>query len=114
MKLNINSVEVHPQLSNNKHPVDGKLVGADVRETVYPSYSPAALFSIPPDSVAPCLGMRVVHSSIVVNLPNFIRPCLLVRTKEGRKDYVFTRVLLLDLQHFNAGSGLEFRPFCEK
>ncbi len=25
---NINSVEVHPQLSNNGHPVDGALVGA--------------------------------------------------------------------------------------
>ncbi len=113
MKPNINSVEVHPQLSNNKHPVDGVLVGADVLEMVYPSYSPAALFSIAPDSVAPCLGMRVVHSSMVVNLPNFIGPSLLVMTK-GRKDYVFTTVLLLDLQHFNAGSGLELGPFCEK
>jgi hypothetical protein len=28
MKSNINSVEVHPQLSNNPHPVDGVLVGA--------------------------------------------------------------------------------------
>jgi hypothetical protein len=28
MKLNINGVEVHPQLSNNDHPVDGALVGA--------------------------------------------------------------------------------------
>jgi hypothetical protein len=27
MKPNINSVEVHPQLSNNGHPVDGALVG---------------------------------------------------------------------------------------
>jgi hypothetical protein len=25
---NINSVEVHPQLSNNGHPVDGALLGA--------------------------------------------------------------------------------------
>jgi hypothetical protein len=25
---NINSVEFHPQLSNNRHPVDGGLVGA--------------------------------------------------------------------------------------
>jgi hypothetical protein len=25
---NINSVEVHPELSNNGHPVDGALVGA--------------------------------------------------------------------------------------
>jgi hypothetical protein len=29
VKPNINSVEVHPQLSNNiEHPVDGALVGA--------------------------------------------------------------------------------------
>jgi hypothetical protein len=28
VKPNINSVEVHPQLSNNKHPVDDVLVGA--------------------------------------------------------------------------------------
>jgi hypothetical protein len=28
VKPNINSVEVHPQLSNNRHPVDGVLVGA--------------------------------------------------------------------------------------
>jgi len=27
VKPNINSVEVHPQLSNNGHPVDGALVG---------------------------------------------------------------------------------------
>jgi len=28
VKPNINSVEVHPQLSNNGHPVDGAMVGA--------------------------------------------------------------------------------------
>jgi hypothetical protein len=28
MKPNINSVEVHPQLNHNGHPVDGALVGA--------------------------------------------------------------------------------------
>ncbi len=28
MKPNINSAEVHPQLSDNGHPVDGALVGA--------------------------------------------------------------------------------------
>jgi hypothetical protein len=28
VKPNINSVEVHPQLSNNRHLVDGALVGA--------------------------------------------------------------------------------------
>jgi len=28
VKPNINSVEVHPQLSNNKHPMDDVLVGA--------------------------------------------------------------------------------------
>jgi hypothetical protein len=28
VKPNINSVEVHPQLSNNRHPLDGAPVGA--------------------------------------------------------------------------------------
>jgi hypothetical protein len=28
VKRNINSIEVHPQLSNNGHPVDGVPVGA--------------------------------------------------------------------------------------
>jgi hypothetical protein len=28
VKPNINSVEVHPELSNNAHPVDGALMGA--------------------------------------------------------------------------------------
>ncbi len=28
VKPHINLVEVHPQLSNNKHPMDGVLVGA--------------------------------------------------------------------------------------
>jgi hypothetical protein len=28
VKPNINFVRVHPQLSNNRHPVDGALVGA--------------------------------------------------------------------------------------
>jgi hypothetical protein len=28
VKPNINSVEIHPQLSNNGHPVDDALVGA--------------------------------------------------------------------------------------
>jgi hypothetical protein len=28
VKPNINSLEVHPQLSNNRHPMDGALVGA--------------------------------------------------------------------------------------
>jgi hypothetical protein len=27
LKPNTNLIEVHPQLSNNKHPVDGALVG---------------------------------------------------------------------------------------
>jgi hypothetical protein len=27
VKPNINSVEVHPEVSNNRHPVDGGLVG---------------------------------------------------------------------------------------
>jgi len=28
VKPNVNSVEVHPQVSNNRHPMDGALVGA--------------------------------------------------------------------------------------
>jgi hypothetical protein len=28
VKPNINSIEVHPQLNNNGHPMDGALVGA--------------------------------------------------------------------------------------
>jgi hypothetical protein len=36
-KLNINSVEVHPQLSNNRHPMDGVLVGAG---SLWPYLSP--------------------------------------------------------------------------
>jgi hypothetical protein len=28
VKPHTNSIEVHPQLSNNKHPMDGALVGA--------------------------------------------------------------------------------------
>ncbi len=36
MQPNINSVEVHPQLSNNGHPVDGVPVGASsLWEMVY-------------------------------------------------------------------------------
>jgi hypothetical protein len=36
VKPNINSDEVHPQLSNNRHPVDGALVGAG---SLWPSNS---------------------------------------------------------------------------
>jgi hypothetical protein len=35
MKPNINSVEVHPQLSNNGHPVDGAQVGVGSTKLVY-------------------------------------------------------------------------------
>jgi hypothetical protein len=37
VKSNINSVEVHPRLSNNRHPVDGALVGAG---SLWPQRSP--------------------------------------------------------------------------
>jgi hypothetical protein len=37
VKSNINSVEVHPRLSNNRHPVDGVLVGAG---SLWPKRSP--------------------------------------------------------------------------
>jgi hypothetical protein len=41
MKRNINSVEVHLQLSNNGHPVDGALVGAGslLPYNPYPHYT---------------------------------------------------------------------------
>jgi hypothetical protein len=35
LKPNINSVEVHPQLSNNRHPVDDALVGAGSLWPIY-------------------------------------------------------------------------------
>jgi hypothetical protein len=38
MKPNINSVEVHPQLSKDGHPVDGALVGAG---SLWPFSTPA-------------------------------------------------------------------------
>jgi hypothetical protein len=38
VKPNINSVEVHPQLSNNGHPVDGALVGAGSLRLAYDTY----------------------------------------------------------------------------
>ncbi len=44
MKLDINSVEVHPQLSNKGHPVDGALVGAG---SLWPSKCRAGLNLIP-------------------------------------------------------------------
>jgi hypothetical protein len=50
MKPLINSVEVHPQLSNNGHPVDGALVGAG---SVWPQ---RRVMSIP------CLGHTLNHT----------------------------------------------------
>jgi len=41
VKPNINSVEVHPQLSNNGHPVDGVLVGAS---SLWPSRAAYKVF----------------------------------------------------------------------
>jgi len=38
VKPNVNSVEVHPQLSNDGHPVDGALVGAG---SLWPLSTPA-------------------------------------------------------------------------
>ncbi len=35
MKLNINSIEVQPQLGNNPHSVDGVLVGAGSLQTTF-------------------------------------------------------------------------------
>jgi len=41
VKPNINLVEVHPQLSNNGHPVDGVLVGAS---SLWPSRAAYKVF----------------------------------------------------------------------
>jgi hypothetical protein len=38
MKPNVNSVEVHPQLSNDSHPLDGALVGIGHGEIVRKAY----------------------------------------------------------------------------
>jgi hypothetical protein len=38
MKLGGNSVEDHPQLSRNRHPVDGALVGAGSLWPLLPTY----------------------------------------------------------------------------
>jgi hypothetical protein len=38
VKPNINSVEIHPQLSNNGHPVDGALVGAGMQSEDFGSW----------------------------------------------------------------------------
>jgi hypothetical protein len=38
MKLGGNSVEDHPQLSHNRHPVDGALVGAGSPGPLLPTY----------------------------------------------------------------------------
>ncbi len=44
VKPNNNSVEVHPQLSNNGHPVDGALVGAG---SLWPTGSLCYFFTNP-------------------------------------------------------------------
>jgi len=44
VKPNINSVEVHPQLSDNGHPLDDALVGAG---TLWPCKSTPSNFQIP-------------------------------------------------------------------
>jgi hypothetical protein len=44
-KPNINSVDVHPQLSNNGHPVDGVLVGAGSPHPSLPTGCMKFLFS---------------------------------------------------------------------
>jgi hypothetical protein len=45
VKPNINSVDVHPQLSNNGHPVDGVLVGAGSPQLSLPTGCMKFLFS---------------------------------------------------------------------
>jgi hypothetical protein len=49
VKPNINSFEVHPQLSTTGHPVDGVLVGAGEPGVI--SFNSMTNFQIPPDKL---------------------------------------------------------------
>jgi hypothetical protein len=49
VKPNINLFEVHPQLSNTRHPVDGVLVGAGEPGVI--SFNSMTIFPIPPNKL---------------------------------------------------------------
>jgi len=57
VRPDINSVEVHPQLSNKGHPVDGALVGAG---SLWPSKCRAGLNLI----LGPLLWLRCLPKSV--------------------------------------------------
>ncbi len=60
MKPKINSVEVHPQLSNNGHPVDGVLVGVLVhRARALPVLFAVGLFMAGMGGGLPVLVLKV-------------------------------------------------------
>jgi hypothetical protein len=58
-----NSVEVHPQLSNNKSPVDGALEGVGLLRPPYPLLAPLLLFFI-----SKMVLLRVFKSSSSLNM----------------------------------------------
>jgi hypothetical protein len=49
VKPKINSVEVHPQLSNNGHPVDGALMGFSFLSLCHPMLTSFSLSFLSPD-----------------------------------------------------------------
>jgi hypothetical protein len=59
VKPNINAVEVHPQLSNNGHPVDGALVHCGRMSLEFSVYRWALRFAIHPARTA---GRPVVRN----------------------------------------------------
>jgi hypothetical protein len=59
VKPNTNSVQVHPQLSNNSHPVDGALVGAS---SLWPTHTHSLLYSLCYIS----LSFSSIHALVVV------------------------------------------------
>ncbi len=58
MKPNINSIEIHPQLSHNKHLVDSMLVGDD---SFWPNIRPCN-----------CLLLHGVHAFSIGKLRNWV------------------------------------------
>jgi hypothetical protein len=85
MKPNINSVEVHPQSSNNWHPVDGALVGAG---SLWPKYK-ALLFmdnQLPPTSVGPNTYHHYYHF-MVFSVPSSFVLLLNVEPNVGHEPY---------------------------
>ncbi len=57
MKANTNSVEIYPQLSNNRHPVDGAMVGAG---SLWPSETYSHVRDV---QMRPGVGCRVKYFS---------------------------------------------------